>query len=279
MTKYTITRNGQPLTEVSGSATAFVDTSAAGATAYTYTVRAADASGNQSAASTGANVTTPAGGTTSVTFNPTADAHTSSKKPNNNFGTITTLDVRARPQPADDFKAHLKFAVSGVSGTITSAKLRVWNTSASNASTRSVCAYPDASSTWTETGITWNNQPASGAQLSCVAGNQAVGYIEYPVTGRNRERHLRLQSLPEHGDDRHLLESRGRDQQGRLVVATAAAADTLAPSTPSGLTASAVSDKQINLAWTASTDNVGVQGYKVREERRGRRDRRQPLIQ
>ncbi|MBF8249616.1 MAG: hypothetical protein HW400_217, partial [Candidatus Levybacteria bacterium] len=44
---------------------------------------------------------------------------------------------------------------------------------------------------------------------------------------------------------------------------TQACADTTAPTTPTGLTASAVSSSQINLSWTASTDNVGVTGYKV----------------
>src|SRR6266571_2046383 len=39
--------------------------------------------------------------------------------------------------------------------------------------------------------------------------------------------------------------------------------DTVAPSTPTGLLASAVSSSQINLSWTASTDNVGVTGYRV----------------
>src|SRR3989344_4707522 len=38
--------------------------------------------------------------------------------------------------------------------------------------------------------------------------------------------------------------------------------DTAAPSTPTGLTATAASS-QINLSWTASTDNVGVTGYKI----------------
>jgi chitodextrinase len=37
--------------------------------------------------------------------------------------------------------------------------------------------------------------------------------------------------------------------------------DTSAPSVPSGLTSSAVSAAQINLSWTASTDNVGVEVY------------------
>jgi len=40
-------------------------------------------------------------------------------------------------------------------------------------------------------------------------------------------------------------------------------ADTTPPSAPTGLTASVVSSSQINLSWTASTDNVGVTGYKV----------------
>ncbi len=39
--------------------------------------------------------------------------------------------------------------------------------------------------------------------------------------------------------------------------------DTQAPTAPTGLGASAASSSQINLAWTASTDNVGVTGYKI----------------
>ena len=39
--------------------------------------------------------------------------------------------------------------------------------------------------------------------------------------------------------------------------------DTSAPSTPGSLSASAVSSSQINLSWSAATDNVGVTGYKV----------------
>jgi RHS repeat-associated protein len=45
--------------------------------------------------------------------------------------------------------------------------------------------------------------------------------------------------------------------------ATTLVADTIAPSVPSGLTATAVSASQIDLSWTASSDNVGVVGYRV----------------
>ena len=39
--------------------------------------------------------------------------------------------------------------------------------------------------------------------------------------------------------------------------------DTTPPSAPTNLTAAVVSSSQINLSWTASTDNVGVTGYSV----------------
>jgi len=41
------------------------------------------------------------------------------------------------------------------------------------------------------------------------------------------------------------------------------AQDTTPPTAPTNLVATAVSSTQVNLTWTASTDNVGVTGYKV----------------
>ena len=48
-----------------------------------------------------------------------------------------------------------------------------------------------------------------------------------------------------------------------VTVKQARTLDTQPPSVPLGLTAISVSASQINLAWTASTDNVGVAGYKI----------------
>ena len=47
------------------------------------------------------------------------------------------------------------------------------------------------------------------------------------------------------------------------VSVTVSAADRTAPSMPTNPTATAISSSQINLSWSASTDNVGVTGYKV----------------
>jgi IPT/TIG domain/Abnormal spindle-like microcephaly-assoc'd, ASPM-SPD-2-Hydin/Fibronectin type III domain len=46
-----------------------------------------------------------------------------------------------------------------------------------------------------------------------------------------------------------------------LASATAATPDTQPPTAPTNLTATAAGTSQINLSWTASTDNVGVTGY------------------
>lgn len=47
------------------------------------------------------------------------------------------------------------------------------------------------------------------------------------------------------------------------TVLTPAASDTTSPSAPANLTATPVSTSQINLSWSASTDNVGVTGYRL----------------
>ena len=47
------------------------------------------------------------------------------------------------------------------------------------------------------------------------------------------------------------------------TVTTPAVLDTSAPTAPSALTATAAGSSQVNLSWTASTDNVGVAGYRV----------------
>lgn len=46
---------------------------------------------------------------------------------------------------------------------------------------------------------------------------------------------------------------------GNTIIVT----DSMAPSVPTGLSATAVSGNQINLSWIVSTDNVGVTGYNV----------------
>ncbi|TMH84823.1 MAG: hypothetical protein E6H45_10580, partial [Betaproteobacteria bacterium] len=52
-------------------------------------------------------------------------------------------------------------------------------------------------------------------------------------------------------------------QSSSASATTPAPPDTTPPSVPTGLRATAVSSSQINLSWAASSDNVGVSGYRV----------------
>jgi glucose/arabinose dehydrogenase len=50
---------------------------------------------------------------------------------------------------------------------------------------------------------------------------------------------------------------------GTLQVTTPASGDTTPPAAPTGVHTTSVSSTSIGLAWTASTDNVGVTGYRI----------------
>ena len=62
-------------------------------------------------------------------------------------------------------------------------------------------------------------------------------------------------------------------------VTTAACPDTTAPSTPTGLATSAVTQTGVTLSWTASTDNVAVTGYRTFRDGTQARDTRDDELQ
>lgn len=63
----------------------------------------------------------------------------------------------------------------------------------------------------------------------------------------------------------HILTANAYDTSNNLssapITVNVSNGDTTPPSTPTGLSASASTYNQVNLSWTASTDNVGVAGY------------------
>jgi chitodextrinase len=65
----------------------------------------------------------------------------------------------------------------------------------------------------------------------------------------------------------HDLTAKATDASGKTGTSTTVTVnvfnDAVAPTTPTHLTAAAVSETQVNLAWDASTDDVGVTGYEV----------------
>jgi hypothetical protein len=147
--------------------------------AYNVTARATDNLGA---------VTTSAPRTVRVTavLGPTADAYVfEGSSGNDNFGTSTALEVR-KASGANDRWTYIKFDTTAVA-TVTSARLRLFgNLTSTTSTTVRTQAFGAANTTWTETGITWNNKPPSGttvqAAVTLVNNSTTARWYEWDLT-------------------------------------------------------------------------------------------------
>ena len=118
-------------------------------------------------------------GSTSVTLTPIADAYTSKYDPDTNFGSNSELLVDGR----DTYKkrAYLKFDLSSIpSGSvIISAKLKLLDHYGANIN---ICVHR-VTGDWSETSITWNNQPGYDADsIDCKTSWAVDTWGEWDVT-------------------------------------------------------------------------------------------------
>src|SRR6266576_5182038 len=102
----------------------------------------------------------------SQTFTATADSYVSSSAPGTDYGAATRLYIKwASPVQ----RTYVKFNVALPSGaTITGSTLRMYVGSGSTFAGYDVYAEPNTS--WTESGITYNNSPAFGTKLGNSGG-------------------------------------------------------------------------------------------------------------
>ena len=104
-----------------------------------------------------------------------ADSRVLQASPTVNSGTVNRLDVDS---PGE--QSYLRFNVTGVTGTVQSATLRLF---VRNSSANAPSLYFTAN-TWTETGITWNNKPAAtGPAIADVTTATNGTWSEYDLTG------------------------------------------------------------------------------------------------
>src|SRR5205823_4329834 len=133
---------------------------------------------------------------------------------------------------------------------------------------------PDTTPPTVPTGLTASAVSSSQINLSWTASSDNVAVIGYRVyRNANQIATTGATSFPTLHDALpiYTLSAVATDVLGvqctsNPVTVTATNApppDTTPPTVPTGLTASAVSSSQINLSWTASSDNVGVSGYRV----------------
>jgi hypothetical protein len=110
-----------------------------------------------------------------ATITPVADSRVLQSSPTVNSGTVTRLDVDS---PGE--QSYIRFNVTGVSGAVQSATLRLF---VRNGSSNAPSLYL-TSNTWTETGITWNNKPAAiGPAIADVGSASSGTWSEYDLTG------------------------------------------------------------------------------------------------
>jgi hypothetical protein len=116
--------------------------------------------------------------TSTLTFITDADAKVQENNPDTNTGTSSELEVIKANNRG--IESYLRFPVSGISGTIQSAILRVYSTTDG---TRNGPAVYATGSSWSETGITWNNRPARTSGAADNQGQIATNtWVEYNVT-------------------------------------------------------------------------------------------------
>ena len=109
-------------------------------------------------------------------FITTADTYVDQASPTVNNGTNTTLNI-CSGATSNERTCYLKFSLTGLTGTVVSAKLVLYSTTVSNNVT--VYSVPDTS--WSETNMTWNNKPATGAALDTFTC-AAASYCTFDVT-------------------------------------------------------------------------------------------------
>jgi len=114
---------------------------------------------------------------TTTTLNPIADAYTQSSNPDTNYGSSTDLMI-----DGSYGRVYVKFNLSSIpsNSVIISATLKLYDHSTAS---YEVCVYP-VSADWSESTITWNNQPDYNSSLqSCVTTPSTSGqWVSWDVT-------------------------------------------------------------------------------------------------
>ncbi|AXY73422.1 T9SS C-terminal target domain-containing protein [Paraflavitalea soli] len=97
---------------------------------------------------------------------------------------ILISKLNSNPATGNDRHTYLRFDASGATGTVTSAILRVYGKLDDNRNSNiPVNVHAVSNTTWTESTITWNNKPATGASLGSATVTDSIGrYYTWDIT-------------------------------------------------------------------------------------------------
>ncbi|MGN6625881.1 MAG: CBM96 family carbohydrate-binding protein [Tepidisphaeraceae bacterium] len=183
------------LTTTSANATSYIDTTVSAGQSYSYQVIAVNAAGS-SASSNTVNASVPAASTT--TFTPTADTYVrDSTFSSTTFGTSGTAAARLSTTSTNNRQIYLKFDLSSLSGSVSSATLNVYGyRSNTNDSTFAIAAAQMSDNSWTESSTDWDNKPAVGSTISTAnVPNTSYQWISLDVSSYIQAAKANIQSV------------------------------------------------------------------------------------
>jgi uncharacterized delta-60 repeat protein len=117
-----------------------------------------------------------------------------------NYGNDGQLIVKRSATSGNTRESYLRFDLSTLPtdpAAIIGVKLRVWGRQSATGTGVNVAAYSISNTSWSETGITWNNKPAAGAtaiQTRTITGTTGTWY-EWDVTNLVKQARQNGQSL------------------------------------------------------------------------------------
>ena len=195
--------------------------------------------------------------TSVTTYSAEADARVEEAAPDGNFGLSSYVRADGGGDPEVD--SYLRFSVTGLSGLVTSAKVRLYATSPSVDGPSLYAAGDD----WSERAVTWQNRPSRLGGVLADAGVVVPGqWVEYDVTPVVTGVGTYSFELATASSDGANFSSRDGAFAPELVIETTPA-DTIPPTQPADVGVSGATEDSITLQWSASTDNVGVAGYEL----------------
>src|SRR6266516_1585482 len=288
VTGYRVYRAGALLVTL-GAVTTYQNTGLTASTTYSYTVQAVVAVGNAFAQSTSASATTQADADTIAPSVPTGLTATAASPTQINLSWAASTDnvgvTGYRVYRTGALLATLGavsiYQNTGLTPSTTYSYTVQAFDAAGNASAQSVSASAttqaatDTVAPTTPTGLLASAVSPSQINLSWGASTDNVGVTGYRVYRAGTllvtlgavttYQNTGLSASTSYSYTVQAVDAAGNAsaQSNSASATTQAATDTVAPTTPTGLLASAVSPSQINLSWGASTDNVGVTGYRV----------------
>jgi chitodextrinase len=187
----------------------------------------------------------------------------------------SSLFFRVRPSASRHFDRHRRLFLA-----LLGLLLSTLSTGCSNLSSPA-SPPPDTTPPTTPSNLTATAASSALINLSWTASTDKAGVTGYLVercqgVGCSNFAQISTPAVPSFADSgltastSYTYRVRATDAAGNLsaysntaTATTLAGRDTTPPTAPSNLTATAASSAQINLSWTASTDNVGVAGYLV----------------